>query len=324
MASRPNSIVTRFRAYQLGQAGSSFSYFADGHFTLIEGIITDINHQTLSDELNICGKSSIDTLHITSWDNDHCSNPALDWIFENLKPRRIEYPGYPPHTDTAKACLAKIKSYKKTLAAKGKSITIQSVDPDYISSLNNAQELGYKDIVYHPKQLYEDSNNNSTVKFFRCGSFNVLSLGDVQDQNISAMLRRCKTLCREIDVMILAHHGADNGFTNEKFLEAVRPSIAISSSNYDNHHGHPKETIRELLYRMNIRLLTTKTGDVVAKSIGDHCSKYQVTNLISNSSVVSSDDVYTAKKAKLLSMNQDSIRNLYNPGFKGLKRKKWL
>jgi competence protein ComEC len=28
-------IRTRFRAYHLGSAGSSFSYFADGHFTII-------------------------------------------------------------------------------------------------------------------------------------------------------------------------------------------------------------------------------------------------------------------------------------------------
>jgi competence protein ComEC len=122
--------------------------------------------------------------------------------------------------------------------------------------------------------------------------------------------------------MILAHHGADNGFTNERFLEAVRPKIAISSSNYDNHHGHPKETIRELLYRMDIKLFTTKTGDVIAKSIGDHSSKYQVTNLISHSTVVSSDDVYPARKAKLLSMNTDTIKNIYHPGFKGLKAKR--
>ena len=93
MGNKPNSIITRFRAYQLGQAGSSFSYYADGRFTLIEGIITDKNHQTLSDELKICGKKTIDTLHITSWDNDHCSKSALDWILENLTPKRIEYPG---------------------------------------------------------------------------------------------------------------------------------------------------------------------------------------------------------------------------------------
>ena len=33
-------IYTRFRAYQLGNAGSSFSYYADGHFTLIEARLT--------------------------------------------------------------------------------------------------------------------------------------------------------------------------------------------------------------------------------------------------------------------------------------------
>ena len=322
MKNEPRSIATRFRAYQLGQAGSSFSHYANGHFTLIEGIITDTNHQTLLDELKLCGKFNIDTLHITSWDNDHCNNAALEWIFDNLKPKRVEYPGYPPHTLTAHECRNTIKSYKKKFAAKGESITIQSIDPNYVNALNKAQNLGYRDIVYHPRELYEDSNNNSTIKFYRCGSFNVLSLGDVKDQNISAMLRRCKILCREIDVMILAHHGADNGFTNQRFLEAVKPSIAIASSNYNNHHEHPKETIRELLFKMNIELMTTKTGDVIAESIENHRSKFQVTNMISNSTKIKDRYIYTARKAKLLSMNLDSIRNLYNPGFKGIKAKR--
>lgn len=324
MGNSPKSIVTRFRAYQLGQAGSSFSYYAGNHFTLIESVITDINHQLLQDELKVCGKNSIDTLHITSWDNDHCSKSSLDWILEHLKPKKIEYPGYKPHTDNGKACLAAIKSYKDKLANKGSSITIQSIDPPYIDSLNHAEDLGYKDIFYHPKQLYDSSNDNSTIKFFRRGSFNVLSLGDVEHQNISAMLRRCRTLCREIDVMILAHHGADNGFTTKRFLEAVRPHAAICSSNYANQYDHPDYGIRKILHDLEIRLFTTKTGDVIINSTGNHTSNFQVTNLKTNSTDVSSIEKYTARKAKLLSMNQDSINNLYNPGFKGLKQKKWV
>jgi hypothetical protein len=35
------SKVTRFRAYQLGASGSSFSYFVDGHFTVLEARMTE-------------------------------------------------------------------------------------------------------------------------------------------------------------------------------------------------------------------------------------------------------------------------------------------
>ena len=58
-------IETRFHAYQLGSAGSSFSYFNGKKFTLIEARLTDLNRVTLKDELNICGVKGVDTLHIT-------------------------------------------------------------------------------------------------------------------------------------------------------------------------------------------------------------------------------------------------------------------
>src|SRR4051812_40509312 len=96
-ATELKSVVTRFRAYQLGEAGASYSYFADGAFTLIEARRTaDLSHARLMSELEICRKKVIDTLHITSWDKDHCNPPDLHWILENLKPKRVEYPGYPP------------------------------------------------------------------------------------------------------------------------------------------------------------------------------------------------------------------------------------
>lgn len=61
-------VVTRFRAYQLGTAGSSFSYFAGNHFTLIEAQIAEKSLPHLQAELKACGKKTIDTLHVTSWD----------------------------------------------------------------------------------------------------------------------------------------------------------------------------------------------------------------------------------------------------------------
>lgn len=98
MSNGIRSVVTRFRGYQLGTAGSSFSYFADGSFTLIEARATDFSRPQLLEELKACGKTKINTLHITSWDQDHCSVPGLEWILKELVPSRIEVPGYVPHT----------------------------------------------------------------------------------------------------------------------------------------------------------------------------------------------------------------------------------
>lgn len=51
MASHLKAIHTRFRAYQLGQAGASFSYLAGNHFTLIEAAATEFDASSEKDAL---------------------------------------------------------------------------------------------------------------------------------------------------------------------------------------------------------------------------------------------------------------------------------
>jgi competence protein ComEC len=289
--------ITRFRAYQLGNAGSSFSYFDGTTFTLIEGRLTENSEPNVQFELEQSGKTKIDTLHITSWDNDHCRPNELKDILNNLQPNKIEYPGYEPHTDSGNTCLSYIKQYEKYFIDKPKNVKVKSVSPKYLNGLESANNgLGYSDIIYHPRKIYEDSNDNSTVKFFRSGSFTLLSLGDVEKEEIATNISSGTIIKTQVDIMILAHHGADNGFTTDKFLKAINPKIAICSSNYDNQFSHPKQAIRDLIYQNDIQLFTTKTGDVVIKSINSHNGEFQVFNLISNNDKISSDYKLKSKR----------------------------
>ena len=281
-------------------------------------MITDRNKPQLLAELAICGKREIDTLHITSWDSDHCSESGLRWVLENLRPRRIEYPGYDHGTVCAIACKKMILEYQAR--PRPVVVKIQPIDPPYIKSLSSVDGVGYTNIYYHPRELQDGSNDNSSIKFFRKGAFNVLSLGDVESSNISSMIRRAVNVKRETDILILAHHGADNGFTTKKFLEQVNPSVAICTSNYDNHHDHPRQEIRDLLWEQEIALFTTKTGDIIIESTGNHRVDYRVTNLRANSTEVSSVKLFKARKARLLSMNQDTIRATEHPGKRGPRR----
>lgn len=305
---------TRFRAYQLGNAGSSFSYFDGKNFTLIEARYNDVNKVNIKKEMKICKVYEVSTLHITSWDQDHCSASELEEIISELKPKKIEYPGYKPHTDSGNSCLEKIENLER----KKKGINAVPITPKYISSLNKANLYGYNDILYHPKWISEESSNdNSTIKLFRSGSFNVLSLGDVESTQISSGLTRTCSIKNEIDIMILAHHGANNGFTTSRFLQTVKPKIAIASADYANQFKHPKQEIRNLLHTKKIQLFTTKTGDVVIFSIGDHTGKYKLENFKSNSSDLSSTTTYSSKKMKYLKVNNDTMRDRSNRSNRG-------
>jgi len=311
------AIKTRFRAYQLSSAGSSFSYCSANKFVLIEGRYCEDNKASIEQELRICGVEQISTLHITSWDQDHCSPSQLEQILVKFKPGKVEYSGYSPHTDCGKESLAIIKSYKSNRAKS----TVISVTPKYIDSLDSASSYGYRDIMYWPKNIdSENANNNSTVKQFRSGSFNVLSLGDVESTQISSYLRRARTINSEVDVMIMAHHGADNGFTTSAFLRVVSPTLAIATSNYGNQFNHPKPEIRELLHKYDVRLFTTKTGDVIVNSIGNHTGQYEVVNLKAGSTEVSSRYIGHARKSIYLNKNEDTLRNRRTRHNKGPRR----
>jgi competence protein ComEC len=308
------SKVTRFRAYQLGSAGSSFSYYADGHFTMFEARLTELSRPSVELEMRECGVRTADDLHITSWDSDHCAASELEELLDLIQPTVIELPGYDPHCDYAERAAEIIEAYERKRKRSNRSVRLDYIGPQFIGGLSQADGLAFNDIFYHPSWLDEArNNNNSTVKLFRRGSFNVLSLGDVECPNLSASLRRRRILSRETDLMILAHHGADNGFTSRRFLESVEPSLAICSSNYDNQYDHPDDAIRELLHEQEIALMTTKTGDVAVYSIDDHTGLYKAVNYKSDSTAISSTMNFRSKKSKLLALNGDAIRQLYAP-----------
>jgi competence protein ComEC len=310
--------LTRFRAYQLDSAGSSFSYFNGSRFTLLEARYSEVNEESIKAELALCNADGIHNLHITSWDIDHCSPPQLEKLLKEFTPHRIECPGYIPHSDAGEESLKIIQFYEK----KGNSPKkIIRVTPEYISSLDPAESYGYKDTLHHPKSIDEkSSNNNSTVKHFRSGSFNVLSLGDVECNNIASGLRGQRTINQETDVMILAHHGASNGFTTSAFIRTVQPTVAIASADYGNQYEHPKQEIRDLLYKHNVKLFTTKTGDVVVFSTGSHTGHYKLINLKAGSTEKSSEHDFYARKSRFLKNNSDTIRAKINRTNQGPKR----
>jgi competence protein ComEC len=59
--------------------------------------------------------------------------------------------------------------------------------------------------------------------------------------------------------------------------------------------------------------MTTKTGDIIVKSIGDHTGVFRAINLQANSTEISSQCDFEAKKKRLLSYNADTRRQLYTP-----------
>lgn len=280
--------ITRFRAYQLGEKGASFSLAADDYFTLIEARLNDYNFKNVLYEMRMAGVNRITLLHITSWDEDHCKPSELSYILKNLKPYRIEIPGYQPDTECGKESLRMISDYLCQYGVDGNRI-----DPNFINNLEFGVSAAYSTILYNPTCVREKHNDMSTVALFRIGRFNVLSLGDCENSEIAQSIMNDSIASKETDVMLMAHHGADNGFTTNDFIRKIAPRIAICASDYDNQYDHPREEIRQILYDNGVPLYTTKTGDVLVVCSTDNI--VHVINYKGNGEEISSEYVFEPK-----------------------------
>lgn len=293
---------TRFRAYQLKSKGASCSYFNGSQFTLLEARYNDDNKASVLHELKTCGgRSTIDVLHVTSWDSDHCIASELEAILNEFQPKRIEYPGYniDQSIDNQVACLKLLHDYENESLKQGISRNVNRIDQPYVNGLDTATSWGYSNVIYNNRKDYPEANNNSTIKLFRSGSFSVLSVGDLEKEELSSWLVKFEMIRTEVDVLLLAHHGADNGFTTSAFLNAVKPSVAVALCNWSNQHGHPDANVLKRLRENSIDYYSTKQGDLIIESTKDHKSSFSVWNYISGGKTLDGSPLtYTTKKFK--------------------------
>lgn len=276
---------TRFRAYQLGEKGASFSISVDHYFVLIEARYNSVNKSHIIYEMGLSGVAHINVLHITSWDEDHCKSTELEDIIKELKPSIIECPGYDPHTITG------IRSLSIILNSGCKVVRIT---PSVVQSQFFTRLVG-RDLFFGPINIKKGttSNNMSVIKLFRIGSFQVLSLGDCEDSDIAERLVEEEIITKEVDVLILAHHGADNGFTTTDFLKALNPRVAICACDWDNMYSHPSDKVRSMLSNLGIKYYSTKAGDIIAQSVDKY--KFKVSNYITNNEKKDSVETFMNK-----------------------------
>ena len=107
-----------------------------------------------------------------------------------------------------------------------------------------------------------DANNNSIVLRLSFGEISFLLAADMEKEQ-----RRTVRRFPETTVLKVAHHGSHNG-TDARFLEMLRPKLAIISCGAENLYGHPHREAVALLEESGVDLFTTIGGDVVVETDG--------------------------------------------------------
>jgi competence protein ComEC len=131
-------------------------------------------------------------------------------------------------------------------------------------------ELGSVILLVFPKapENSADENDNSAGIRVQHGTFSVLLPGDAERAERGWREKNAPNLCAKATVLMLAHHGSNNG-TDARGLDLVRPELAVASVGKGNDYGHPGPETLALLERSRIPLLRTdRDGTIVVESDG--------------------------------------------------------
>jgi beta-lactamase superfamily II metal-dependent hydrolase len=105
-----------------------------------------------------------------------------------------------------------------------------------------------------------DRNNASIVIKMTYGQVSFLFTGDAESQEEQIILAGGADL--RSTVLKVGHHGSRTS-TNEPFLDAVSPQIAVISAGEGNRYGHPHQEVLDRLNRAGVQVYRTDLNGTV-------------------------------------------------------------
>jgi competence protein ComEC len=116
-----------------------------------------------------------------------------------------------------------------------------------------------------------DLNNASVVCRLEYGSVSFLFTGDLEQEGEEELLTAGVPL--ESDVLKVGHHGGKTA-TTKRFLDAVKPSVAIVSADYPPLRGAPNRGVLQRLYASGIQVLWTgRDGAITIETDGKNITR---------------------------------------------------
>jgi competence protein ComEC len=235
----------------VGQGDSILIRSPEGKTALIDAGPT--RHAAVA-ALKRAGITSLDMVAISHHHSDHYG--GMDEVLKAMKPRYF-VASRSGHTTSLYLKLL------KTVQAQGMTVVQPSTKPRKI-------ELGSVELTIFPQppEDRKEENNNSIGLRVSYGSFSMLFTGDSEETERQWWMRNDPSLVRNCTILKLAHHGSRNG-TDARWLQLVKPELAVASMGRNNEFGHPHaETISALRHAGIPFLRTDQLGTITITSDG--------------------------------------------------------
>jgi competence protein ComEC len=248
---RPAARVATIEVLDVGQGDSILIRSPEGNTALIDaGPTSDGALRVLKRK----GIKSIDLVAISHHHSDHYG--GMDHVVRAMKPR------YYLASRSGHSTSLYLKLLK-TVEAEG----ITAIAP---TARTRKIELGSIELTIFPQppEDRKEENNNSIGLRLKYGAFSVLLTGDSEGTERQWWLKHDTELVRNCTILKLSHHGSRNG-TDARWLQTVRPELAVASLGKNNEFGHPHSETVSLLRRSGIPLLRTdQLGTITITSDG--------------------------------------------------------
>jgi len=233
----------------IGQGDSIFIETLQGHQILIDGGPDDSVLEKLENKMPFWDRT-IDLIILTHSDKDHVF--GLIEVLKNYEVENILWTGVQGKSLLFERWLEAIEKEgaKIWIAKQGLNIemsTYQNINILYpFESLEN--------------RIVSNINDSSVVVMLNTGAEKILFTGDISKRAEGLLVEEEVSL--RANILKVAHHGSKTS-SSEKFLEAVKPNLAIISVGRDNSFGHPAPEVLARLEEFGIKVLqTSKEKDI--------------------------------------------------------------
>jgi competence protein ComEC len=248
---RPGADPLAVEVLDVGQGDSILIRSPEGKTLLIDAGPTKEGALRV---LKRIGVTHLDLVALSHHHSDHYG--GMEEVVREFKPRYF----------LASSSGHSTRTYLRLL----KAVESEGITVVHPTSRSRRIELGSVELTIFPQapEDHQEENNNSVGLRLKYGSFAMLFPGDREGPERQWWFAHCPDLVHNCTILKLAHHGSRNG-TDARWLNAVRPELAVASMGSDNEYGHPHpETVRLLRSERIPFLRTDQLGTIVIQSDG--------------------------------------------------------
>ncbi|MCK8817898.1 MBL fold metallo-hydrolase [Natroniella sulfidigena] len=247
-----------------GEIRTHFIDVGQGDAILVKAIEGDDRHKMLIDAGTRSAGSQvveylkdldIEKIHLAVGTHAHADHiGGLIEVFETFDVKKVIDPGVEHTTITFADYLTAI--YEEE---------IEFIVGRAGMSVGLAEGLDFE-IIHPAEPLTDNLNDESIVGQLRYNDVGFLFTGDLEAAGEEEVLTRMDDL--ENQILKVGHHGSATS-TNQDFLAAVNPEVAVIQSGIDNSYGHPADEVIDRLAGAEVDIYRNDyQGDVVISTDG--------------------------------------------------------